>query len=314
MDEERVNEERMNEDRTNEKGMSEEWAESDTSMAQKIMKSESREDVDSMQEESRYRPVLRHPTERLIGGVCAGLADYLNLDPALVRIGWVVATLGTAGGGLLAYLALWSLLPVGTKHSGIEEPAAFELNEKNISRAGTLLIVFGLIWLLSNFGVLPAIWGAFWFVVDLLFWPALLIGLGALLIGNRRNWMEAVRNWRQRFDSRVTSGRESVQGSVRFNRGSIKDSLRRFRMAIPFKRSREDRIFYGVCGAIGRKLGIDANLVRLLWAAFSIGSVGTGVLIYVAAGLLLPEEKVASERLFGDEPMEVEIIEGSVSG
>ena len=46
----------------------------------------------------------------------------------------------------------------------------------------------------------------------------------------------------------------------------------------------------GVCGGIGKKLGIDANLVRLIWAALSIGSIGMGVIAYVAVGLLLPEE------------------------
>ncbi len=49
----------------------------------------------------------------------------------------------------------------------------------------------------------------------------------------------------------------------------------------------------GVCGGIGQKIGIDANLVRLVWAAFSIGSIGMGVLIYVLVGLFLPEEQMA---------------------
>jgi phage shock protein PspC (stress-responsive transcriptional regulator) len=49
-------------------------------------------------------------------------------------------------------------------------------------------------------------------------------------------------------------------------------------------------MFMGVCGGLGQKLGIDANLIRLVWAAFSIGSIGMGVLVYVLVGLLLPEE------------------------
>src|SRR5262245_18651707 len=47
--------------------------------------------------------LYRHPTDKLIGGVCGGLADYFGFDPTLVRILWVVMTLVTSGGGFLAY-------------------------------------------------------------------------------------------------------------------------------------------------------------------------------------------------------------------
>ena len=49
--------------------------------------------------------LYRHPTEKMIGGVCGGLADYFKWDPALVRIVWLVATIATGGGGLLATLS-----------------------------------------------------------------------------------------------------------------------------------------------------------------------------------------------------------------
>jgi phage shock protein PspC (stress-responsive transcriptional regulator) len=58
-------------------------------------------------------PLYRHPSHQLVGGVCGGIADYLNIDPVLVRILWIVLTLGTAGGGFLAYLTLWLLAHPG---------------------------------------------------------------------------------------------------------------------------------------------------------------------------------------------------------
>lgn len=45
---------------------------------------------------------------------------------------------------------------------------------------------------------------------------------------------------------------------------------------IPLRRSRNDRLILGVCGGIGQRLGIDSNLVRLVWVALSIGSVDGG--------------------------------------
>ncbi|MEE0592854.1 MAG: PspC domain-containing protein, partial [Eggerthella lenta] len=58
---------------------------------------------------------LLRSRKALIGGVCAGVADYFNVDPVIVRIIMVVFTL--ASGGLLgiAYILLWIVLPLEPK-------------------------------------------------------------------------------------------------------------------------------------------------------------------------------------------------------
>jgi phage shock protein C len=86
------------------------------------------------------RMLYRHPQDRLIGGVCGGLADLTGMDANLVRILWVVATLATGGGGILAYVALWMLLPVGTAAEGQLRPPTFALNGLNLSRTAVILI------------------------------------------------------------------------------------------------------------------------------------------------------------------------------
>lgn len=45
-----------------------------------------------------------------IAGVCAGVAEYFDIDPTIVRIIWLFAILG-AGAGLLAYLICWIVMP-----------------------------------------------------------------------------------------------------------------------------------------------------------------------------------------------------------
>lgn len=264
---------------------------------------------------SEHQPAMlyRHPSHQLIGGVCGGIAEYTRLDPSLVRVLWVVLTVGSAGAGFLAYLALWLLLPVGTAGGGVESPATLELNERNLWRAGLLLVGLGVLWLLANVGILPWLWGAFWRTVGLLFWPALLIGAGLLLLNNQRNLRGRFAQSREKMRSRFSEGSGKVKESVRLDRESVKSGLGKAKAAIPFKRSRTDRIFYGVCGAIGRAVNIDANLVRLIWVAFSVGSVGMGVLLYIAAGLLLPEEDAAATvTAYGQDPQDVQIIDGTV--
>jgi phage shock protein PspC (stress-responsive transcriptional regulator) len=54
--------------------------------------------------------LVRSTTDKKIGGVCGGLADYFDLDPTIIRIVWLLAFL-CAGAGLLAYVILWIALP-----------------------------------------------------------------------------------------------------------------------------------------------------------------------------------------------------------
>jgi len=54
---------------------------------------------------------LRKSRDRKICGVCGGIAEYLNLDPTVVRVVWAVATVFTAFCGALLYLILALVMP-----------------------------------------------------------------------------------------------------------------------------------------------------------------------------------------------------------
>lgn len=55
--------------------------------------------------------LVRSRDEQMIGGVCAGLADYFGLDVTLVRVLVVVGTVLGLGSLVLAYIAGWILIP-----------------------------------------------------------------------------------------------------------------------------------------------------------------------------------------------------------
>ena len=59
-----------------------------------------------------YKRLKRSTTDVWLGGVCGGIAEYFDIDPTLVRIGYVVLSLGSpAFPGLLIYLILWMIMP-----------------------------------------------------------------------------------------------------------------------------------------------------------------------------------------------------------
>ena len=56
------------------------------------------------------KQLRRSKTDRMLGGVCAGIANYLDVDPTIIRLLWVLCIF-LAGSGILAYLICWIVIP-----------------------------------------------------------------------------------------------------------------------------------------------------------------------------------------------------------
>jgi phage shock protein C len=58
-------------------------------------------------------------------------------------------------------------------------------------------------------------------------------------------------------------------------------------------RSKKERMLGGVCGGLGEHLDIDPTVIRLIWAVVTVLSLGTGIIVYILAWILIPEEDTA---------------------
>ncbi|MEP0984886.1 PspC domain-containing protein [Ekhidna sp.] len=55
---------------------------------------------------------LFRSNDRMLGGVCAGIAEYLGWDPTLVRIAYIILSIVSAAfPGILVYIILWVVMP-----------------------------------------------------------------------------------------------------------------------------------------------------------------------------------------------------------
>ena len=54
--------------------------------------------------------LYRSRNDRILGGVCSGLAHYFEIDPVITRLLWVLLTFAM-GFGILAYLIAWIIIP-----------------------------------------------------------------------------------------------------------------------------------------------------------------------------------------------------------
>ncbi|QSX06274.1 PspC domain-containing protein [Sedimentibacter sp. zth1] len=58
------------------------------------------------------KQLRRSSTNKKLAGVCGGIAEYFNIDPTLVRLGWVLFAF-FAGGGIIAYIIALIVMPEG---------------------------------------------------------------------------------------------------------------------------------------------------------------------------------------------------------
>ena len=69
------------------------------------------------------------------------------------------------------------------------------------------------------------------------------------------------------------------------------NSIQKIKVGVkPLFRLRRDRIIFGVCSGFARKLGISSNLSRLIFSAFTFFTAGIGILLYLIAFFIIPQE------------------------
>lgn len=239
---------------------------------------------------------------RMIDGVCGGLAEYLNVDATIVRIAWVVVTL-MGGAGIILYIAAIIIIPVNPEHiappatppapppsgkrgarkkKGQKESSSSSSPESsapaNATESGTdvrkfwgvLFVIVGALILLSNLGFFHMFWFGWWNFSWTVVFPIILVLAGAALIYHSY--------------SQSRGEASSASGGAAGAAGEI-PAVRELR------RSNTDKKIFGVCGGLANYLNIDPALVRLVFVILTLASFGIGILIYVLMAIVMPSEK-----------------------
>ena len=203
--------------------------------------------------------ITRSQSDRLLTGVCGGVADYFSIDPTMVRLIWIFFTL-FGGSGLLAYIIATLLIPDSNS-----QERYFKLDSlKSNPLWGVLFIFSGLILFLQYDHIFYLFWASFlgnFINISIAF---VLLGIGIYLLYNRQ--------------SQIKSNNKNVLGN-------------------PLHLSIDDKKLAGVCGGLGESLVIDPNIVRVLWVFGTFMSIGVGVLLYIILALILPEKIVVAEDI-----------------
>ncbi len=219
------------------------------------------------------RRLYRSRTNRVLGGVCGGIAEYLKIDPVLVRIVMLLLTI-MGGVGVLLYLVALFVMPIdpsGEREGATSTPTTAAMV------VGIGLIVLGGLILLDNLDVLS--FHRFCHYGEDLFFPAVLVLAGLYLITRKRRPVVTPPPPPPATDG-TTPPPPSVPPSP--------DAQRRL------TRSLTERKLLGVCGGIAEYAGMDPSVVRLIYIAFTFFSAGAGILMYLILALVLPEDQPRS--------------------
>lgn len=226
------------------------------------------------------RRLRKSRTDRMIDGVCGGIAGYFGLDATLVRIAWVLLTL-FGGSGVVLYIAAMIIMPkeetvtaAGAAQVLTAPPAS--TNGKNNSRFwGILLVVLGLAWLASNFGF--SIWHHWWgFSWDVVLPLVLILAGVAFLFGGRA------------YLTSPSTTAEPAAASQEGPPGAAAPAPE----PEPTKlyRSRTEKKLLGVCGGLADHMQVDPVIVRLLFVIAALASFGIVVIAYIVLGIVVPQK------------------------
>lgn len=128
----------------------------------------------------------RSGKDQVVGGVCAGIANYFNIDPVLVRIAFVLITLAW-GSGLLIYIILWAVLPVANEEVSKLRRRLYRNPEQKVvgGVASGLAAYFNIDPIIPRLIFLAPLLGSVFFSVvnsDIFFFPAFIGGIPTLVL------------------------------------------------------------------------------------------------------------------------------------
>jgi phage shock protein C len=124
--------------------------------------------------------LYRSRNQKMLAGVCGGIAEYFNIDATLIRLIWAVVSIPSFGTGILIYIIAAIIIPerpYGQQYNADFIDVTQSMDKTKVMViVGTVLILIGIIALIS--GLFPFLWR----ILKNAFWPLLIIIIGIVII------------------------------------------------------------------------------------------------------------------------------------
>ncbi len=186
------------------------------------------------------KKLQRNEQEKTVAGVCAGLAEYFDVDVTWIRIAFVLAVLAGFS-GVLAYIVLWIAVPVkpfvptygqfnadykvydhaANPNGPINDPAFSGMPYPQKKKSGNggiviglLFVMFGAFFLLDEFHFVP-----YWFEFHKL-WPLVFIIPGIMMITNANK-----KSWKEEWKETQRAEKEAQEAAQQANASTTEETI-----------------------------------------------------------------------------------------
>jgi phage shock protein C len=230
---------------------------------------------------TNIKRLYKSRTERMVDGVCGGVAKYFSVDPTLVRVAWVLVTL-LGGAGILLYIVAMIVIPkepyvvpfqpvADTPTATSTAGSSTEPSKRNSLFWGILLIAVGTVLFLHNINF--DFWRHWWWFDGGFVLSVLLILIGVAFLWGGRNSLT------MQTDT-VTPAPDATMEPQPVSGGAYQRLFRSF----------TDSKLFGVCGGIAQYFGIDSSIVRIAFLVGALASGGAVVVAYIILAIVVPKE------------------------
>jgi phage shock protein C len=127
------------------------------------------------------KKLTRSTRDRIISGVCGGLGEYFSIDPAIIRIGWILLSAMTKMPGILAYIICAIVIPE-------DDEIAYDTYSDNSSTKNTPMFIGLILIVIGGIMLIDIILPKFFNVGNIFkYWPILLVLAGIYIIVKQKN-------------------------------------------------------------------------------------------------------------------------------
>jgi len=127
----------------------------------------------------------RSKSNKVLAGVCGGIGEYLNIDPVIIRIIWVLLIFAPGTPGLIAYIICALIIPEDNSIIYEDDSSSYNKRENLPLILGIGLIIIGSVLLIDI--IFPKFYHIFNISRILRYWPAILIIGGIYIIVKYKN-------------------------------------------------------------------------------------------------------------------------------
>jgi phage shock protein C len=240
---------------------------------------------------TQQRKLFRSNVNHVIAGICGGLGEYMNVDPTIIRLVWILLTF-LGGSGLLLYIIMYFVIPRASFEPtsvGMEQP------HRNFTPAGVFGMIFiavGFVILLDNLDLIS--FHHWWCWGWEFFFPGILILAGIYFLTSRR--ITAHHTTVPPVEKKDDPAVPPLSAEPPAPEPPFASADKKISEPHILHRSRSDKKILGVCGGLAEYFGLDVTLVRVAYIIFTVMSGGVGFILYVLLYILFPEDESQSGR------------------